>query len=162
MDTAEIQQRLEQAVRTLMMLPVPRGGFPGGERSHWPEIVRNYAEFFAAQVQADADHREEMLAGRNAVRIRPLQSQIDQMDEALQWVFDHVENPIHRKIVFARAMLHPLSGRHIVSYRRLGRLLGMDHKAVKVWHDKALEAIRSGLERASPNTPEYATYSVST
>ena len=155
MTPLEIQQRLEDAGRTLMMLPIPRNGVPGQYRSWWPDTVSTRSEWFAAQVQADAEIREEMLAGRNAVKLLPQQHQIDDMQEALEWIYDYLYDPF-KKIAFARMLVHPVSGRHIVSFRKLGRITGLDHKTVKARHDVAMESISCALaKKSSPFSPKY-------
>ena len=39
-----------------------------------------------------------------------------------------------RRIVGARSLVHPMTGRHLYSWRRLGTAIGADHKAVQRWH----------------------------
>ena len=68
------------------------------------------------------------------------------MDEALSWIqLIPQENYVLRRIVGARAMVSPLTGRHLFSWRRLGGLLGADARAVRRWHAKGIAIILSQL-----------------
>jgi transcription termination factor Rho len=53
-----------------------------------------------------------------------------------------------RRILGARALVHPLTGRHIHSWRKLATLIGADHNAVRRWHGEAIallvRALRAG------------------
>jgi hypothetical protein len=48
----QVRLRLEDAGRTLMALPIPRGALPRDARSNWPDVVRGYEDAFAALIGA--------------------------------------------------------------------------------------------------------------
>jgi hypothetical protein len=48
-----------------------------------------------------------------------------------------------------RALVHPLTDRHIYPWRRLGAALGADHKAVQRWHAQGIDLIVAGLGEAN-------------
>jgi hypothetical protein len=52
-----------------------------------------------------------------------------------------------RRIVGCRALVHPVSGRHLFSWRRLGELINADHKAVQRWHGDGIRIILDALRR---------------
>lgn len=71
------------------------------------------------------------------------------MDEVLSWIqLIPQENYVLRRIVGARALVSPLTGRHLFSWRRLGKLLGADARAVQRWHEKGLSLIALHLNAA--------------
>lgn len=144
MNRDNIRRRLEDAGRTLMMLPMPVNGIPQADRSHWPEIVRTPEEFFQAQLQADYDHILEMLAGRNAVRVRPQQKQLDELDEVLNWLW-HIKDTKRRRVVTMRSLKHPINDRRLYSWPSLGRYFEVHHNTVKKWHGQGVDEIFNGL-----------------
>lgn len=144
MDRDRIKQRLEDAGKTLMMLPMPINGRPQTDCSHWPEIVRSETEFHAAQVLADADNIQELLAGRNSVRIRPQQRQLDNLDECLNWLW-HIKDVKHRRVVTLRSLKHPTNDKRLYSWPRLGSCFEVHQNTVKNWHSQGIDEIYKGL-----------------
>ena len=140
----DIKRRLEEAGKTLMMLPMPVNGAPAGQRSQWPEVVRTYQEWFIAQVMADKDNIEEMMAGRNAVRVKPQQKQMDRLDEALNWLW-YIEDRPRRGVVTLRSLRHPVSDKHVYGWRRIARKYRMHENTIRLWYDKGIDDIRKGL-----------------
>ena len=68
------------------------------------------------------------------------------MDEALGWVaLIPRERTVLRRIVGARSLVSPVTERHLFSWRRLGGVVGADHKAVQRWHAQAIEIIVAAL-----------------
>ena len=75
-------------------------------------------------------------------KLRPDSAAITRMDQALSWIrFIPVEQRAERRVVGARAMVNPLNGRHLVSWRALGRELGVEHHTVQTWHSRGIERI---------------------
>lgn len=140
----EIKHRLESAGKTLLSLPMPINGAPQADRSHWPDIVRTYQEWFTAQVMADRDNLEEMLAGRNAVRVRPQQKQLDELDEVLGWLW-YIKDSKRRRLVTMRSLKHPVNDRRLYSWPTLGRYFEVHHNTVKKWHGQGVDEIFKGL-----------------
>ena len=139
--TAEsVIQRLEEAGRTLLALPntgpstrLVQGGM---------EWVRDAAE--AGSAMATSSVRVKL---RPAV---PSAQEITRMDEALAWVpLIPQDRYVLRRVVGARSLVSPMTGRHLCTWRRLGVALGADHKAVQRWHgqgvDRIVAALRAGL-----------------
>ncbi len=141
-DAELVIARLEAAGRTLLALPGT--GYSTGLRVSRLEIVQSALEAFGA----------ECGPVRAAV---PSAAQISQMDEALGWIsLIPVETVargrpggghVLRRIVGARALVGPVTERHIYSWRRLGGVLGADHKAVQRWHAQAIGVIVTALNR---------------
>lgn len=120
-DAALVIHRLEEAGATLLALPA-RGLRPADARAAWPEVVHEAAEAY----------------GYTGERLRPAvpsAAHITRMDEALRWVaLIPPDRVVLRRIVGARSLVAPLTGRHLFSWRRLGEAVGADHRAVQRWH----------------------------
>lgn len=134
-DAAYVTWRLEEAGATLLALP--SSGWSTRLRSSSLDIVRSAAESY----------------GWTEGRLRPpvpSAAKITRMDEALGWIA-HIplERYVLRRIVGARSLVHPLSDRHLFPWRRLGAVLGADHKAVQRWHKEGIGIIVTALLRAT-------------
>lgn len=76
----------------------------------------------------------------------PSPAAIDRMDRALAWLALIPDGQfVLRRIAGARSLVHPMTGRHLFSWRRLGTALGADHKAVQRWHGQAMQRISEAL-----------------
>ena len=126
--------RLEEAGATLLALPA--SGFSTRLRSSSLEIVRTSLEAY----------------GWNDARVRPAvpsAERIDRMDEAMGWIaLIPLDRYVLRRVVGARSLVHPITDRHLYPWRRLGRALGADHKAVQRWHAQGIAMIVDGLRAA--------------
>ena len=80
----------------------------------------------------------------------PSPAAIDRMDRALAWLALIPDSQfVLRRIAGARSLVHPTTGRHLFSWRRLGVALGADHKAVQRWHGQAMHRISQALNDVS-------------
>lgn len=76
----------------------------------------------------------------------PSSARISRMDEAFAWISLIPEDRyVLRRIVGARSLVHPLTERHLFPWRRLGKVLGADHKAVQRWHAQGVAMIVAAL-----------------
>ena len=72
----------------------------------------------------------------------------ERMDRALAWVSTiPQEKYVLRRVVGARSLVCPLTGRQVFSWRRIGTALGADHKAVQRWHAQGVALIVAALNR---------------
>ncbi len=141
-DAKLVIARLEEAGSTLLALPGT--GYSTRLRSSRFEIVQSALEAFGP----------ESGPMRAAV---PSAARITRMDEALGWLaLIPVETVargrpgggnVLRRIVGARALVGPITERPLYSWRRLGSVLGADHKAVQRWHAQAIDLIVAALNR---------------
>jgi hypothetical protein len=70
------------------------------------------------------------------------------MDEAFGWLALIPEQKfLLRRILGARALVHPLTGRHLFPWRRLAAAVGADHKSVQRWHAQGLDMVVQALNR---------------
>jgi hypothetical protein len=124
---------LEEAGATLLSLP-PSGFSPGLKISALP-ILREAAEAY----------------GWSAAEVRPPMpsaSRISRMDKAMGYLaLIPQDRYVLRRIVGCRALVHPTSGRHLYSWRRLAELLRADHKAIQRWHAEGIRIILFALRR---------------
>jgi hypothetical protein len=90
--------------------------------------------------------------GWEAGRIRPAvpsAARITRMDEALGWIaLIPRERYVLRRIVGARSLVSPVTERHLFSWRRLGAVVGADHKAVQRWHVQGIAILVGALTAA--------------
>ncbi len=131
LDAEHVVRRLEEAGSTL--LTIPGTGYSTKLRTSNLEVVRA-AEAFGADTGG---------------RIRPpiaSPQEITRMDEALGWItLIPQDRYVLRRIVGARSLVSPATGRHLYSWRRLGTVLGADHKAVQRWHASGIAMIVEAL-----------------
>jgi hypothetical protein len=134
MDAAAILRRLEEAGATLLAMP-----------------SRGYSTHMRA-MRFDIVHTALEAYGWEAPALRPpapSAAAISNMDVAFGWLRLIPEGSyVLRRIVGARALVHPLTGRHLYSWRRLATLLGADHKSVQRWHEAGLSMIEKALSAA--------------
>jgi len=128
----DVIARLEQAGATLLALrlaPV----CPQEPRSSLPEPVRDVS----------ASYGWAKATGRPAT---PCGAAIDMMDEALGWVsLIPADRYVLRRIINARALVSPSTGRHLFTWSAIGRLIGADRRAVTRWHAQGIGIIAKAL-----------------
>ena len=87
----------------------------------------------------------------------PSAAHITRMDQTYRWVSRIPEDKyVLRRVVGARSLVNPMTGRHLYSWRRLGTAVGADHKAVQRWHAQGIDLIVGLLngtsERSAPQS----------
>jgi hypothetical protein len=124
---------LEEAGATLLSLPTT--GFSPALKTSALPILREAAEAY----------------GWSAAELRPAMpsaSRISRMDTVLGYLaLIPQDRYLLRRIVGCRALVHPISGRHLFSWRRLAEVLGADHKAIQRWHAEGIRIIIFALRR---------------
>ncbi len=131
LDAAWVLARLEEAGRTLLALP--GSGHSTRMRTSSLEIVRTAVAAYGTEV------------GRVRPSV-PSAAQITRMDEAFGWMpLIPQDRYVLRRIVGARCLVSPVTDRHLYSWRRLGGLIGADHKAVQRWHAQGIALLVRGL-----------------
>ena len=135
LDSAFVTYRLEEAGATLLALPA--SGHSTRLRVSQLDVVHTALEAY----------------GWDKGRLRPpvpSAARITRMDEALAWIpLIPRDRYVLRRIVGARCLVSPVTERHIYSWRRLGGLLGADHKAVQRWHAQGIALIVAALNRGA-------------
>jgi hypothetical protein len=127
--------RLEEAGQTLLALPAT--GWSTRLREQRLDVVHAAIEGYGWD--------------RAGGRLRPPvpgAGQIDRMDEALGWIpLIPLDRYVLRRIVGARSLVSPMTERHLFPWRRLGALLGADHKAIQRWHGQGILLIVAALNK---------------
>ena len=133
-DADYVTYRLEEAGATL--LAIPGTGWSTRLRTTSLDIVRSALESY----------------GWSDVPVRPAvpsAAKISRMDEALAWIsLIPIDRYVLRRVVGARSLVHPISDRHLYPGRRLGKVLGADHKAIQRWHGQGIAIIVRALHEA--------------
>lgn len=133
-DADFVVYRLEEAGATLLALPGT--GYTTRLRTSSLEIVRTALESY----------------GWSDARIRPAvpsAEKITRMDEAMSWIpLIPADRYVLRRVVGARSLVHPVTDRHLFPWRRLGKALGADHKAIQRWHSQGIAMIVDALNAA--------------
>jgi hypothetical protein len=139
-DAEYVIYRLEEAGRALLALP--NSGYSTRMRSSHIDIVRSALEGYGW----DAGRNE-----RSPLRPPvPDAARLTRMDEALAWI-SHIPRDRHvlRRIVGARSLVSPVTERYLFTWRRLGTLLGADHKAIQRWHAQGVGLIVAAIINAA-------------
>jgi len=127
MNANTVIARLEDAGATLLAMP-GRGPATG-----------------LRQMRFDVVHTALEAYGWEAPPLRapaPCAAAISEMDEALAWLrFIPDGHFVIRRIVGSRALVHPLTRRHLFTWRRLAAVVGADHKSVQRWHGQGVGMI---------------------
>ncbi|GBR03191.1 DUF6362 family protein [Gluconobacter cerinus] len=125
---AQVEQWLDDAAYTLAALPAS-GCRPGGLRAYWPEMVPD---------REDLDWPLES----DLKPPPPSSDEIERMDCSLEWLgLLADENRILRPVVNMRLIVHPMSGQHQWTWRKIGRKLGIGHETAKARHHEACRVI---------------------
>jgi hypothetical protein len=129
---AALIQMLEDAGATLLALP------HAGHSTHM------------RQMRFDIVHTALEAYGWAAARVKapvPDAAAISAMDAAFALLAVIPEKKfVLRRIVGARALVHPLTRRHLFPWRRLAGILGADHKSVQRWHRDGIELMLKALD----------------
>jgi hypothetical protein len=129
-DAQTVIYRLEEAGRTLLALPPT--GYTTKLRTSSISLLRAALDAGAETAPAETRLRPPI----------PSASRITRMDEAFAWVvLIPRDRYVIRRIVGCRALVSPMTERHLFSWRRIGALLGADHKAIQRWHAQGIDMI---------------------
>ena len=131
-DQEFVIRRLEMAGETLLSMRM-RSPYPAPYRCAFPEGVH-----------------EAMLAygwGTEPNRpATPSAASVSQMDRVFVWlgyIPDH--RRVIRRIVAARSLVSPASGRHLIHWRKLAGIVRADPRAVQRWHAQGIAMIVQAL-----------------
>jgi hypothetical protein len=132
-DADYVIYRLEEAGQTLLALP--SSGWTTHLRESRIDVVRSAIEGYGWE-RSDGPLRPAV----------PGADRIDRMDEALGWIpLIPRDRYVLRRIVGAGSLVSPVTERHLFTWRRLGALLGADHKAIQRWHGQGILLIVAAL-----------------
>lgn len=128
--TAEyVISRLEEASATMAALP-----------SNTPALAQRVQTYgFVAEITKDTAKVTGGVANKSAST-----NDITQMDEAFCW-FAYIDNITRRRIVAVRSMVNVHTGRHVYSWRDIGKIVNASKDACIGWHAKAIHQIVTQL-----------------
>ena len=145
----DVERRLKDAGRTLMMLPMPARGMPAGARAAWPDVMQGFWDLVGL---ADLGSVEERLAAlaqvRNATTLRASREAITRLDEVLGWLLA-ITVLKRRRAVMARMMNHPVSEQHIHSWTQIAKTMGVARRTVRRWYAEGVQDIIENLAGAA-------------
>jgi hypothetical protein len=132
MAACDLVEMLEEAGATLLALP---------QTGHSTRM---------RQMRFDIVHTALEAYGWAAERVKapvPDAAAITAMDAAFALLALIPEKKfVLRRIVGARALVDPLTRRHLFPWRRLAGILGADHKSVQRWHRDGIDLIVKALD----------------
>jgi hypothetical protein len=133
-DADYVVYRLEEAGATLLALPGT--GYSTRMRTSSLDIVRTALEAYG---WTDGQIRPSV----------PSAEKITRMDEAMGWIpLIPLDRYVLRRVVGARSLVHPITDRYLFPWRRLGKAMGADHKAIQRWHAQGIAMIVAALNAA--------------
>jgi hypothetical protein len=128
---AELQFWLEWAGGKLMAMQI-RGTRPSGYRSYWPDF------------KAEGFNHGYGYTGERLRPQAPNSEQIDLMDQILT-LPNLVSDITARRIISARMVITPVSGRYIYTWTRLAQILHTDRRIVRRKFDDGLTTLAANL-----------------
>lgn len=127
-----VSRRLEMAGETLLAMRTKHPG-PAAHGSSMPDIVRDFRESYGWSNEPV----------RAAI---PSSADITRMEATYAWLqFIPQNRHVLRRIVSARSLIHPVTGRQVITWTRLARLIGCDPRAIRRWHEQGIGIIVEGL-----------------
>ena len=140
-----VVRRLEDAGRTLAMLPIPKNGRPAPPGCAWPDVVQSFWDVVGHAEVGTIEDRQHLLAMANNQPIfRADRAAITRLDEVLGWLW-LVSEPHKRRVVAARMLVHPVSLRHRHSWGEVADGMNTSSRSVRRWFEDGVEAIIRGL-----------------
>ncbi len=138
-DAAFVIYRLEEAGATLLSLP---------SSGYSTRLTMSHLDVVPSVLEAAGPDRSGL---RPAT---PSASRISRMDEALGWIaLIPADRRVIRRIVGARSLVSPVTERHLFSWRRLGEVVGADHKAVQRWHGQGIDMLVAAVGAINRRAP---------
>lgn len=127
----DVIRQFEDAGRSLLRMP--QAGFGTGARNFWPEIVRDKTEAYGYD-------EEQVRPGP------PSAGAITRMDEVFRWLarIPH-DRFVLRRIVGLRALVNPMTDRHLWSWVKIGDAIHANRNAVSLWHAQGIDLIVASL-----------------
>ena len=130
-DAEMVVARLEWAGEALLSMRLP-SPLPASVCSAMPDVLRDWEGY-----------------GWSTERVRPAcpsSQDIDAMDRVYRWLsLIPQHRHVIRRIVAARSLIDPQSGRHVIHWRKLAGIIRADYRAVQRWHAQGIAMIVQAL-----------------
>ncbi len=145
----DVKRRLEDAGRTLLMLPMPKDGMPAGNRAAWPDVMQRFWDVVGVADKGSVQERMEALAqAHNRIQLHASREAITRLDEVLGWLLK-IEHPHHRRTLAARMLVHPISERPLHSWTDIADTMGTNRRTARRWFDEGVQDILDRLAEAA-------------
>jgi hypothetical protein len=131
---AFVAARLTEAGATLFALPIPMFARPSVKMTWWPLAKVTFSDAIGQHFKPRVTYPQ------------PSAARIDAMDEALTWL-PLVANVPKRRIVAARLLTHPVSGKPIHSFGAIADATGLHRATAQRWWEDGVEEIATTLTR---------------
>lgn len=132
--------RLEAAGATLLAMRT-RSPYPGLYRCALPDVLRDVYDTW--------DWIELPGGTWDTPPPAPSAAAVTAMDRTWQWLgLIPDARRVVRRIVGARALVSPATGRHLIHWRAVGKLLHCSHEAARTWHGQGIALIVERLRAA--------------
>lgn len=128
--------RLERAGATLLAMRT-RSPMPAPYRCALPAVLRDVYDTW--------DWTEPATSWDNRPAI-PNAAAVSQMEATMAWLgYIPQARYVLRRIVAARLLVNPITGKHVIHWRKLGAVLHCSHEACRGWHAAGIAMIVEGL-----------------
>lgn len=133
MTAEQVIGALEWAGGVLLAMQLSAPG-PAGYRTNWPSFP-----------QESIPQEPDSTPLRPP---RPTSRQVTQMDQIFA-LLEHIprDKVLQKRVVQARTLTRPVTGKHIYSWAKLARLLRTDRRAVQRWHAQGIGLIVFALQQ---------------
>lgn len=136
-DAEFVIHKLERAGATLLAMRT-RSPMPAPYRCALPEPLRDIYDVW--------DWKEPATSWDNRPAI-PNAAAVTAMDRTFRWL-SLIDSTRHvlRRIVAIRSLVNPITGKHVIPWRRLGVVIHSDHHAAQRWHAEGIRLIVARLQ----------------
>jgi hypothetical protein len=137
-----VKKTIESAGRTLAMLPRGFGSAPG-VKSTWPETMREMLVF----MNDEGDGLEIIMPELEEVKPKPSLREITELETVFDWMVDLASYCRRRELlhlvpaVWLGMLHHPVTGKRIYSWKRLGKRLGRSRQTAERWYEDGIRII---------------------
>jgi hypothetical protein len=138
-DGPHVGKRLVEGLRTLTLMPMPRG--PRASGNHWPAYAHDWADLLAQQ-ETDAEQKQRDQREANRTRLRPSSVEIAHMEQAICWPARY----LRQFPQLVRAVQAVAAGRsRDCDTDHAARRLRLPGRIVRRWNAEGLDLIAHGL-----------------
>jgi hypothetical protein len=138
-DGPHVGKRLIDGLRTLMLMPMPRG--PQQFGNDWPQYAHEWADLLAQQ-EADQEQKDRDQREQNRIRLRPSSVEIAHMEEAICWPARYLH---HFPQLVRTVQTVGVSRSRDRDVEQAARRLRLPGRLVRRWNAKGLDLIARGL-----------------
>lgn len=138
---AIIKSKLESAGRTLMMMPPVKG--PKEYGTAWPEHLREHLD----TLEVVDNSLVVINIEKKMPWPKPDSKQISELDQVLTWLTELAVYCNEKKVpwvirtVWIAMLHHPITGKRLYSWRKIGKHLGKSQTTAQDWYEHGVSII---------------------